>query len=91
MCEACAGFAVDGQTCCEACARDEEALSRDLGAALLALVGVGYLTTLALGYVLFHARPFIGGLAAVVAIALGRALQLLLRRPVVTRRTAPRT
>src|SRR5437870_4068806 len=74
-----ASWAVDGRPACDVCASDAEARGRDLGAGLLALVGVGYLGALALGYEIFHARPLIGGLAAIVAIALGRVLQFWLK------------
>jgi len=53
---------------------------------MLAFVGVGYLATLAIGILVFRARPFVGGLAAVVAIALGRVLQLFVRPRIVIRR-----
>jgi hypothetical protein len=53
---------------------------------MLALVGVGYLATVAIGYLLFKARPYVGGIAAVVAIMLGRLLQMYLPVPVVRRR-----
>lgn len=92
MCEACATFELDGKACCADCARDVEAQSRDVGSGMLTLVGVGYLLTLAVGFAIWQRRPFIGGLAAVVAIALGRALQVVLKAPAVTRRRAtPRT
>jgi hypothetical protein len=65
--------------------REED--SHALSSGLLAFVGVGYLATLAIGIVLFKARPFVGGLAAIVAIAFGRALQLVVKAPVVTRRS----
>lgn len=58
----------------------------DLSSGLLALVAVGYLATLALTAVLLKARPITGGLAAVVAIVLGRALQLVVHSPSVSRR-----
>jgi len=48
-----------------------------------------------LGTVLFKPRPMLGGFAAVVAIALGRALQLLVKTPAIARRipatATPRT
>ena len=50
---------------------------------------VGYLATLALGVLAFRAKPFVGGIAAIVAIALGRALQMVLRPPDVKRRLRP--
>ena len=86
LCDRCAAFELDGAPCCERCGRAREADSNGLGSGLLALVGVGYLATLSLGIVVFKARPFVGGLAAVVAIALGRAMQLLVKPAVVSRR-----
>lgn len=86
-----AGWAVDGTPACDACARQAEERGRDLGAGLLACVGAGYLAALAVGFLVFHARPLIGGLAAIVAIALGRGLTGVLKRPVLTRRSAPRS
>ena len=86
LCDACASFEMAGGWCCEACGHRQEDQARELGSGLLALVGVGYLATLAVGIVLFKARPFVGGLAAIVAIALGRALQMLVRTPAVSRR-----
>jgi hypothetical protein len=62
---------------------------RELGSGLIALLGVGYLAALALGVVFFKAQPFVGGLATIAAIALGRALPLVLPLPVVTRRALP--
>ncbi len=94
LCDACASFERDGSPCCERCGRVKEEERNDLSSGLLALIAVGYLATLVLGAVLFKARPIIGGLAAVVAIALGRALQLLVQSTPVSRRnpepTAPR-
>ncbi len=98
LCDACASFERDGSPCCERCGRMKERERNDLTSGLLALVAVGYLATLALTVVLLKARPITGGLAAVVAIALGRALQLVVHSPTVSRRmsagpapTAPRT
>ena len=98
LCDECVSFELDGSPCCERCGRAKEQERNDLSSGLLALVAVGYLSTLALGAVLLNARPFTGGLAAVVAIALGRAMQLLVHSPAVSRRmsegsapTAPRT
>ena len=96
LCDACATFELDGGWCCEACGRRQEEDARELGSGLLALVGVGYLATLAVGVAIFNARPIVGGIAAIAAIGLGRALQLLVRAPAVSRRlgatvpTAPR-
>lgn len=90
LCDACAAYDVDGAACCEACGRDAEERSHAIGSSLVALVGVGYLATLALGVLVFHAKPFVGGLAAIVAIALGRALQVFLKPATVVRRFARR-
>jgi hypothetical protein len=86
VCPTCATYDLDGSVCCETCGVIEEERSRSIGAALLAFVGVGYLASLALCVAIFHARPFIGGIAAIVAIALGRVLQIVLKPRVVTRR-----
>lgn len=86
LCEGCAVYDLDGALCCERCGRATEEESNGLSAGLLASIGVGYLATLAIGVLLFKARPFVGGLAAIVAIALGRLVQLLVKTPVVTRR-----
>ena len=86
LCDACASFESAGSPCCERCGRMKEEERNDLSSGLLALVAVGYLATLALTAVLLKARPITGGLAAVVAIALGRALQLVVHSPSVSRR-----
>jgi hypothetical protein len=86
ICDACATYEIDGQVSCDACGRREDDKSRALGSTLLALVGVGYLATLALGVALFKPRPFVGGLAAVVSIALGRTLQMVMRPRAVQKR-----
>jgi hypothetical protein len=86
LCETCASYDLDGAICCERCGRTTEDESNALSAGLLASIGVGYLAALAVGVLVFHARPFVGGLAAIVAIALGRLMQLLVKTPVVTRR-----
>lgn len=86
LCDACATYELDGAPCCERCGRDKEDDRNALSSGLLALIGVGYLATLAVGIVLFKPRPFVGGLAAIVAIALGRALQMLVKGPDVSRR-----
>jgi hypothetical protein len=85
LCSACIAFDVDGKASCEACGVAAEERARALGTGLLALVGVGYLATLAIGVALFHARPFIGGIAALVAIGLGRVLQLVIPLPLAVR------
>lgn len=85
ICDACAAFEIDGRAACEACGRLEDEKSRAVGSALLAFIGVGYLATLAICVMLFKPRPFVGGLAAVVAIAVGRALQVVLRPRAVSR------
>ncbi|MDB5220683.1 MAG: hypothetical protein JWO86_8610 [Myxococcaceae bacterium] len=86
LCGACATYELDGASCCERCGRTKEDDGNALSSGLLALIAVGYLAALAGGIVLFKARPFVGGLAAIVAIALGRLMQLLVKAPVVTRR-----
>jgi hypothetical protein len=88
VCARCAAYDIDGCVCCEACGRAEEERSRSLGSALLGFVGVGYLLALALGLLVFHAKPYIGGIAAVAAIVLGRVLQIVFRPSTVTRRLA---
>jgi hypothetical protein len=42
------------------------------------VVAVAYLATLALGYIVLKGRPIVGGIAAVVALVAGRALQIYL-------------
>lgn len=86
MCEACASFEIDGHVACAECGKREMAASRGTATALFACVGVGYLATLAIAVSLWPPRPYHGGLAAVVAILLGRALQVWLRPRSVTRR-----
>ena len=86
LCDACATFERDERPYCERCGHDAEEQRNELSSGLLALVAVGYLAALVLGTVLFRARPFVGGLAAVVAIGLGRALQILVKTPAVARR-----
>ena len=86
LCDACATYELDGASCCERCGVETEDHNNALSSGLLALIGVGYLFTLAVGVVVFKARPFVGGLAAIFAIGLGRAMQLLVKTKVVTRR-----
>lgn len=88
LCDVCSTYELDGAPCCERCGRDKEEETNALSSGLLAMIGVGYLATLAIGILVFKARPFVGGLAAVVAIGLGRGMQLLLKSPGVTRRLA---
>jgi hypothetical protein len=88
LCDVCTTFERGGDPCCERCGRTAEDDQNALSSGLLGLVAVGYLATLVLGTVLLKARPFVGGLAAVVAIALGRAMQLLVKAPAVSRRAA---
>ena len=91
LCDACATYELDGASCCERCGRAKEDEGNALSSGLLALIGVGYLATLAVGVVLFKPRPFVGGLAAIVAIALGRLMQVLVKTPAVTRRMSSAT
>jgi hypothetical protein len=86
LCASCLVYDVNGHSTCEACGDDAEERGVALGSSVLALVGVAYLAALALGFLVFRGRAFIGGLAAVVAIAIGRGLQVFLKPPVVTRR-----
>ncbi len=86
LCEACIAYDVNDEPTCERCGRQEEDRGKSLGSTLLVLTGLGYLVVLAIGVKAFHARPFVGGIAAIAAIALGRALQLALKPPVVIRR-----
>jgi hypothetical protein len=86
LCSACIAYDVDERPTCETCGRAEEDRGKSLGGTVLALTGLGYLATLAVGVALFHGRPFIGGVAAIAAIALGRILQLALKPPVAIRR-----
>lgn len=86
LCAACVAYDVDGDPACDACGRAEDARSRSLGTAMLALGAVGYLGALALGVALFKPRPFIGGVAALVAIAAGRALTFVFKLPTVVPR-----
>jgi hypothetical protein len=79
-CEACLTYEIDGNSVCTECGEAEQDRGRGFGTAILGIVSVGYLATLAIGYLVFKAKPFVGGLAAVVAIVLGRALQMLVRR-----------
>lgn len=79
-------YEVDGRAACRDCGAVEEERSLALGAAVFAFVGCGYLATLAIGFLVFRARPFIGGLAAVAALGLGRVLQGFVRLPQVSRR-----
>lgn len=44
------------------------------------LVAIVYLATLALGTLILKPRPVMGGIAAVVALVSGRALQVYLAR-----------
>jgi hypothetical protein len=86
MCEACATYDIDGHAACAECGCREAETSRSIATALFACVGVGYLTTLAIAVSLSPPRPWHGGIAAVVALLLGRALQFWLKPRTVTRR-----
>jgi hypothetical protein len=90
LCDACATFDLESKgsrsPCCERCGRSQENDSDALSSGLLALIAVGYLAALAIGVSVFKAQPFVGGLAAVVAIGLGRAMQMLVKTPTAMRR-----
>jgi hypothetical protein len=91
-CDTCLTYEVDGTEACAACGAACDAQSQAIGSTLLAFIGVAYLATLAIGFLVFRARPFIGGLAAVVAFGCGRTLQAFVQQRTVTRRAiAPRT
>ncbi len=88
-CTRCLVYEIDGSPACEACGTRADERSRVLGSALLVFVAVAHLATLAVAYLVFRARPFVGGFAAVVALVAGRALQSFLRLPSVARVDAP--
>ncbi len=50
----------------------ETQMQRDAGAALFAVLAFSYLAAIAMSATWFHGQPFIGGIGALVAIALGR-------------------
>jgi len=79
---------VDGRSSCDACGSAVERSSSQLASGLLLVVGVVYLATLAGLVYLFKAQPFVGGLAVIVTIAVGRGLEVLVKRPLVTRKTS---
>lgn len=84
-CERCLAWAVDGRPVCDACGPEASERNRNLGSALLVLVGVAYLAALAGLWLVFRSRPIVGGLAAISAIVVGRALQAYLGPRAVTR------
>ena len=86
MCDACATFEIDGHAACDGCGKRELETSRGIATALFACVGVGYLATIAIAISISPPRPYHGGLAAVVAILLGRTLQFWLKPRTVTPR-----
>lgn len=88
VCERCLEYDVNGRAACATCGRLEDDRSRALGSALIATVSAGYLAALALAYLVFRGRPFVGGLAAMIALIAGRLLYAYLRPPIVTRRSA---
>ncbi len=85
-CAECLAYDIDGVPACESCAMSADERSRAWGSSILALVGAGYLATLAVSYVVFGGRPFVGGIAAIVAMVFGRALQALMRAGRIGRR-----
>ena len=74
---------VGGEGACEDCVASAQEQRETIGGALLIIVSVAYLITLAIGYLLFKGRPIVGGLAAVVALVFGRAVQVYLQRSVI--------
>ena len=75
---------------CEKCGRDAEERAQSLAAAILAFTSVGYLAVLVVGVWIWKARPWVGGAAAIGAIALGRLLQVVVKPPVVEKRAISR-
>lgn len=71
---------------CEGCGAVAIERGHAVGSAALALIAAGYLIALAIGYLVFRARPFVGGLAAIASLVVGRLVQTALRAPIVTRR-----
>ena len=55
---------------------------KTFGASLPILASIAYLLALSLGYFALKGRPIVGGLAAVAALFVGRALQIFVFRPV---------
>lgn len=55
--------------------RPDELDRRAVGSALFAVVAMSYLAFVAVGVLVFRGRPFVGGAAAVFALALSRVLQ----------------
>lgn len=87
FCARCITYAIDGRDACDACGQQHGERSRVLGGTLIVLVAAGYLATFAGGYLIFHARPFVGALAAVTAVVLSRTLQMNVHLPAVIRAT----
>jgi hypothetical protein len=85
-CERCLAWEVDGSAVCDACGVAAELRSGSAGSTVLGLVGLVYLATLALSWLVFRARPYVGGLAAIAALVAGRALQAYLGPGAVARR-----
>ena len=74
---------VDGKPACADCAATATERHLAVRESILVIVAVGYLGALAVGFVILKGRPIVGGLAAVIALMLGRTLQVYLRAPVV--------
>ena len=64
-----AAHTIGGIAACEECA---------LSSTIAVFVSVAYLATLALAYAILKTRTIVGGIAAVVALVSGRALQVWL-------------
>ena len=56
--------------------------TRTFGASVPILASIAYLVALSIGYVALKGRPIVGGLAAVAALFVGRALQIFVFRPI---------
>lgn len=78
-------YEVDGDETCSSCGERHDDRGRAVGANLVMLVAVAYLATLAVGFVVFRGRLFVGGFAAILAIVLGRTLQSHVHVPSVVR------
>lgn len=74
---------VDGKPACADCAAAASERHVAVREAILVIVSVGYLAALAAGVVVLKGRPIVGGLAAVIALIVGRGLQVYLRAPVI--------
>jgi hypothetical protein len=89
FCDRCLTFDVDDEPACESCGLGEVKRNRDLGSAVLAFVGATFLALVWVGYLLLRTNPLVGGLSAILAIAVGRLLYHVLRLHSVRRLSDP--